>query len=168
MKREQQLNGAGLRGVRVHTKMVTPKGEGGAAHPSRSMMMPTVIDSLPGVLQSLVVQEDIPGLLPLSFQEKQGAMINPSTNKLHLPCLGAVVHMHRTPGGHRTIDVTTGPTPAAFRIPDGVPEHYYLTWDQFLAKRVIKSAAQDEELARKQHRRIMTQTSQNTTEPVLD
>ena len=51
------------------------------------------------------------------------------------------------------------PTPATFRIPGGVPEHFYLTWDQFLAKRVIKSAAQDEELAGKQHRRIMTQTS---------
>ena len=128
MKWEQQLNGAGLRGK--------PKGSGRCSPPARSMMMPTV---LPGVLQSSVVQEDIPGLLLLSFQEKQGARINPSTNKLHLPRLGAVVHMHRTCGGHRIIDVTTGPTPATFRIPDGVPEHCYLTWDQFLEKSVIKS-----------------------------
>ena len=32
MKWEQQLNGTGLWGVRVHTKMVNPKGVGGAAH----------------------------------------------------------------------------------------------------------------------------------------
>ena len=58
--------------------------------------MPTMIDGLPGVLQYTVVEEDIPGLLPLSFQEKQGAMINLRTNKLHLPHLRAVVPMHRT------------------------------------------------------------------------
>ena len=30
---EQKLSDAGLRGVRVHCKMMTPKGVGGAAHP---------------------------------------------------------------------------------------------------------------------------------------
>ena len=48
------------------------------------------------MLHFTVVEEDIPGLLPLSFQEKQGAMINLRTNKLHLPHLRAVVPMHRT------------------------------------------------------------------------
>ena len=103
---EQKVSTVGLRGVRVHSKMMTPKGVGGTAHPTRSMMMPTMIDGLSGVLQYTVVKEDIPGLLPLSFQEKQGAMINLRTNKLHLPHLRAVVPMHRTQGGHRTIDVT--------------------------------------------------------------
>ena len=68
---EQKLSDAGVRGVRVHCKMMTRKGVGGAAHPTRSMMMPTMTDGLPGVLQYTVVEEDIPGLLPLSFQEKQ-------------------------------------------------------------------------------------------------
>ena len=95
---KQKLSSAGLCGVRVHCKMMTPKGVGGTAHPTRSMMMPTVIDGLHGVLQYTVVEEDIPGLLPLSVQEKQGAMINLSTNKLHLQRLRAVVPMHRTPG----------------------------------------------------------------------
>ena len=80
---EQKLSNAGLCGVRVHCKMMTPKGVGGAAHPTISMMMPTMIDGLPGVLQYTVVEEDTPGLLPLSFQEKQGAMISLRTNKLH-------------------------------------------------------------------------------------
>ena len=79
----QKLSNAGFRGVRVHCKMMTPKGVGGTAHPTRSMMMPTMIDGLPGVLQYTVVEEDIPGLLPLSFQKKQGAMINLRTNKFH-------------------------------------------------------------------------------------
>ena len=87
VKWEQKSQSACLRGERVHTKMATPKGVGGAAHPTRSMMMPTMIDSLPGVLQYTVVEEDIPGLLPLSFQEKQGALISEGTNKLHLPRL---------------------------------------------------------------------------------
>ena len=56
-------------------------------------------DGLPGVLQYTVVEGDIPGLLSLSFQEKQGAMINLRTNKLHLPHLRAVVPMHRTQEG---------------------------------------------------------------------
>ena len=33
------------------------------------MMMPTMIEGLPWVLQYTVVEEDIPGLLQLSFQE---------------------------------------------------------------------------------------------------
>ena len=57
---EQKLSNAGLRGVRVHCKMMTPKGVGGTAHPTRSMMMPTMIDGLPKVLQYIVVEEDIP------------------------------------------------------------------------------------------------------------
>ena len=93
---EQKLNDAGLRGVQVHSKIMTLKGLGGAAHPTISMMMPTMIDGLPGVLQYTAVEEDIPGLLPLSFQEKQRVMINLCTNKLHLPRLKEVVHMHRT------------------------------------------------------------------------
>ena len=58
-----------------------------------------------------------PGTVATEFQEKQGAMINLSTIKLHLPRLSAVVPIHRTPGGHRTIDVTTGLTPVTFRVP---------------------------------------------------
>ena len=79
---EQKLNGAGLRGVQVHTKMATPKGVGGAAHPTRSMMMPTMIDGLPRVLQCTAVDEDIPRLLPLSSQEKQGALINVGNSRV--------------------------------------------------------------------------------------
>ena len=82
--------------------------------------MPTMIDGLSGVLQYTVVKEDILGLLPLSFQEKQGAMINLRTNKLHFPHLRAVVPMHRTQGVHRTIDVTMGLTPVTFRVPGEV------------------------------------------------
>ena len=59
---EQKLSTVGLRGVRVHSNMVTPKGVGGTAHPTRSMMVPTMIDGLSGVLQYTVVKEDIPGL----------------------------------------------------------------------------------------------------------
>ena len=84
---ERKLNDVGLRGVQVHTKMVTPKGMERAARSTRSMMMPTMIDGLSGVLQYTVVEEDIPGLLPLSFQEKQGALINLGTNEHHLPRL---------------------------------------------------------------------------------
>ena len=92
------MSTVGLRGVQVHSKMMTPKGVGGTTHLPRSMMIPTMIDGLSGVLQYSVVREDIPGLLPLSFQEKQGAMINLRTNKLHLPHLIAVVPVHRTQG----------------------------------------------------------------------
>ena len=79
----QKLSNAGFRGVRVHCKMMTPKGVGGTAHPTRSMMMPTIIDGLPGLLQCTVVE-------------------------FHFLRLRAVVPLHRTPGGHRTTDVTTG------------------------------------------------------------
>ena len=140
---EQKLSTVGLRGVRVNSKMMTPKGVGGTAHPTRSMMMPTMIDGLSGVLQYTVVKEDIPGLLPLSFQEKQGAMINLCTNELHLPRLKAVVHKHRTSGGHRPIDVTTGLTPATFRVLEEIPQQYGLTGDQFVTGIMVESFTRD-------------------------
>ena len=126
--------------TRVHCKMMTPKGVGGTAHPTRSMMMPTLIDGLPGVLQYTVVEEDIPGLLPLSFQEKQGAIINLRTNKLHLPHLRAVVPMHRTPGVHRAIDVTTGLTPVTFRVPGEVSHQPGLSWHQFVMGGTVENS----------------------------
>ena len=129
---EQKLSAVGLRGVRVNSKVTTPKGAGGTAHPTRSMMMLTTIDGLSGVLHYTVAEEDIPGLLPLSFQEKQGAMINLRTNKLLHPHLRAVVPMHRTQGGHRTIDVTLGLTPVTFRVPEEVSQRFGLSWHQFV------------------------------------
>ena len=143
VKWEQKLNSAGLCGVQVHCKMMTPIGVGGTAHPTRSMMMPTMIDGLPGVLQYTVVEEDIPGLLPLSFQEKQGAMINLRTNKLHLPHLRAVVPMHRTQGVHRTIDVTTGLTPVTFRVPGEVSHQFGLSWHQFVTGGTVENSIRD-------------------------
>ena len=137
---EQKLSTVGLRGVRVNSKMMTPKGVGGTAHPTRSMMMPTMIDGLSGVLHYTVVKEDIPGLLPLSFQEKQGAMINLRTNKLHLPHLRAVVPMHRTQGGHRTIDVTMGLTPVTFRVPEEISKRFGLSWHQFVMGDTVESS----------------------------
>ena len=111
--------------------MMTPKGAGGAAHPTRSIMMPTV------------VEEDIQGLLPWSFQEKQGAMINLRTNKLHLPHLRAVVPMHRTQGAHRTIDVTTGLTLATFRVPGEVLHQFGLSWHQFVMGGTVENSIRD-------------------------
>ena len=143
VKWEHKLSSAGLCGVRVHCKMMTPKGVGGTAHPTRSMMMPTMIDGLPGVLQYTVVEEDIPGLLPLSFQEKQGAMINLRTNKLHLPHLRAVVPMHRTQRWHRTIDVTTGLTPVTFRVLGEVSHQFGLSWHQFVTGGTVENSIRD-------------------------
>ena len=97
------------------------------------------------LLQYTVVEKDIPGLLPLSFQEKQGALIILGTIKLHLPRLEAVAHMHRTSGGHRTVDVTRVSTPATFRVPDGIPQHYGLSWGQCVVKSVPKSTPSNAE-----------------------
>ena len=68
---EQKLNDAGLRGVRVHCKMMTPKGTGGAAHPT-SMMMPTMIDGLPGVAIHSGGRRH-PGTVAIEFSGKAGS-----------------------------------------------------------------------------------------------
>ena len=144
------------------------------------MMIPTMIDGLSAVLQYTVVREDIPGLLPLSFQEKQGAMINLRTNKLHLPHLRAVVHMHRTQGEHRTIDVTIGLTPVTFRVPGEVSQQFGLSWHQFVMGGTVENSIRDgndqlvmkdvtkvmcrvTESIQKQHRKISKPTSHFTS-----
>ena len=68
---EQKLSTVGLRGVRVNSKVMTPQGVGGTAHPTRSMMMPTMIDGLPGVLQYTVVEED--GTVAIEFSGGTGS-----------------------------------------------------------------------------------------------
>ena len=143
VKWEQKLNSAGLCGVRVHCKMMTPIDVGGTAHPTRSMMMPTMIDGLPGVLQYTVVEEDIPGLLPLSFQEKQGAMINLRTNKLHLPHLRAVVPMHRTQGVAPHDRCDDGLTPVTFRVLREVSHQFGLSWHQFVTGGTVENSLRD-------------------------
>ena len=66
------MHDAGLRGVQVHARMITTKGVGGAAHPTRSVMMP-MIDGPPGVLQYTVVEEDIPGTVAIELRGKAGS-----------------------------------------------------------------------------------------------
>ena len=62
-------------------------------------------------------------------------MINLCTNKLQLPRLKAV--------GHRTIDVTTGLTPATFRVPEDIPQQCGLSWDQFVTGCMVENVARD-------------------------
>ena len=73
VKWKQKLSDAGLRGVRVHCKMMTPKGVGGTAHPTRSMMVPTMIDGLSGVLQYTVVRGGHPGTVAIEFSGETGS-----------------------------------------------------------------------------------------------
>ena len=80
-------------------------------------------------------EEDIPGRLPLSFQEKQ--------DKLHLPHLRAVVPMHRTQGRHRTIDVTMVLTPVTFRVPEEVSHQFGLSWYQFVTGGTVENPIRD-------------------------
>ena len=51
--------------------------------------------------------------------------------------------MHRTSGGHRTIDVTTGLSPATFGVPGEIPQHYRLTWDQFATRSMVENITRD-------------------------
>ena len=68
---ERKMHDAGLRGVEVHARMITTKGVRGAAHPTRSVMMP-MIDG-PGVLQYTMVEEDIPGTVDIELRGKAGS-----------------------------------------------------------------------------------------------
>ena len=74
---EQKLNDAGLRGVQVDSKMMTPDRR------------------TPGCVAAHGTRRH-PGTVAIEFSGQAGAMINLCTNKLHLPRLKAVVHMHRT------------------------------------------------------------------------
>ena len=135
---EQKLSDTGLRGVRVHCKMMTPKGVGGAAHPTRSIIMPTMIDGLLGVLQYTVVEEDIPGLLP-QFSRETGSDDQfaheqaPSSSRFHAS------HTR----GHLTMHVTTGLTPVTFRVPEDIPQQFGLTWHQFVTGTTVDNPIRD-------------------------
>ena len=111
---EQKLSSVGLCGVRVHCKMMTAREVGGTAHPTRSMMLPTMIDGLPGVLLHCGGGGH-PGTVAIEFSGETGSddqfaheQAPPSTiSEQSFPCIA-----HK--GGHRTIDVTMGLTPATF------------------------------------------------------
>ena len=48
--------------------------------------------------------------------------------------------MHRTQGGHRTIDVTMGPTPVTFRVPEEISPRFWLSWHQFVMGDTVESS----------------------------
>ena len=70
-------------------------------------------------------------------------MINLCTNKFHRPRPKAVVQMHCTSGGHRTIDVTTGLTPTTFHVPEEIPQHNGLTLDELVTRNMVGSVNRD-------------------------
>ena len=53
--------------------MMTPKGVGGTAHPTRSMMMPTMIDGLSGVLQYTCGKGGHPRTVAIEFSGETGS-----------------------------------------------------------------------------------------------
>ena len=70
---EQKLSTVGLRGVRVNSKVMNPKGVGGAAHPTISMMMPTMIDGLPWGVAVHCGRGGHPGNVAIEFSGETGS-----------------------------------------------------------------------------------------------
>ena len=140
---EQKLSSAGLCGVRVHCKMMTPK-RCRRCSTSHKIDDDAYYDRRTcwGVAVHCGRRRH-PGIVAIEFSGETGAMINLRTNKLHLPHLRAVVPMHRTPGCHRTIDVTTGLTPVTFRVPEEISHQFGLTWHHFVTGSTVENPIRD-------------------------
>ena len=115
---EQKLNGAALRGVQVHTKMTIPKEK----RHSKSHKINDDAHNDRQTSWSFAVhggRRRQTRLLPLSFHEKQEALINLGTNKLHLtrlknggPCTS---YSRRTPHDRCDDGTDAGYVPSTWR-----------------------------------------------------
>ena len=102
---EQDLRSRGLK-PRWCNRVVRTKGIGGEAKSLGVCELPLGIGGVSGILETAVVEGEVPLLLPVKLLKQLRSVINLDEECLELRSIGAVVPMNPLPSGHYTIEVT--------------------------------------------------------------
>jgi hypothetical protein len=91
-------------------------GIGGKAVAAGVALGPCGIAGINGLLETVVVEQEVPALLPVGLLEKLGASVGLAKESIHFLAFNASVDVQRPRSGHRTISILDFP-PAGFAVP---------------------------------------------------
>ena len=133
---EDELSRSGLRVVQVPAPKSAPTG--GAARVAKAVLAPISPGGVPGVVQFVVIEDNIPPLLSVGLLEHLGARIDLVSNNIHFHNIDVGMRMTNLPSGHRAIQLVQwagGPFP----VPPSAKEQFGLADDAFM-KDAVSSA----------------------------
>lgn len=141
---QQKLHSHGIR-VKWIPKTSTAKGVGGNATCVGVVLIPIGIAGVNGILETTVVDGDVPLLLPVRMLTGLKAVINLESMSLHLRAYDVEVPLHELPSGHVTVDIMdfdNGKFSMPMDVPGCIPEdfHVFLSRDE-CGSSSVKSAA---------------------------
>ena len=101
---ERKLYGHGVR-IKWIPKESNARGVGGNATCVGVALIPIGLGGIHGILETTVVDGDVPLLLPVRMLKGLKAVVNMETMRLSLNAYGVEVDMHELPSGHVTVDI---------------------------------------------------------------
>ena len=101
---EEDLKSRGLK-PRWCNRVVRTKGIGGEAKSLGVCELPLGIGGVSGILETAVVEGEVPLLLPVKLLKQLRSVINLDEECLEMRAIGTTVPMTRLPSGHYTIEV---------------------------------------------------------------
>ena len=123
---DRTLSSVGLRSVEVPSVASAPTGIGGQATVVRSVLVPISPGGVPGVINFLVIQSNVPPLLSVGLLEHLGASFDLVSNHVRFEKIGVQLRMGVQTSGHRTIPLVQW-TGGHFPVPDAVKQEYGLS-----------------------------------------
>ena len=140
---QQKLHGHGIR-VKWIPKTSTAKGVGGNATCVGVVLIPIGIAGVNGILETTVVDGDVPLLLPVRMLTGLKAVINLESMSLHLRAYDVEVPLHELPSGHVTVDIMdfdNGKFSMPMEVPGCIPEDFQVFLSDGCSNASLKSAA---------------------------
>ena len=116
---QQQLRKHGLQG-KWTGKQSSAKGVGGQAKAHGVILLPLGVGGVNGILETTVVEGDVPLLLPIRMMRSLQAVVDLDKLTFHMKTYDITVSMTELPSGHVTIDVMNFDS-GGFRLPVGIP-----------------------------------------------
>lgn len=112
---QEELARHGLR-IKWTPKVSTARGVGGDAKVEGVALIPIGIGGINGVLETTVVQGNVPLLLPIRLLRALGAVIDLDKLNMHIHRHGVVVSLREMPSGHVTTNIVSF-APGHFEVP---------------------------------------------------
>eukprot|EP00439_Symbiodinium_sp_Y106_P037017 s2656_g4.t1 len=127
---EHELDRCGLKALEIPTTAPAPTGIGGAAQVSKTALVPISPGGVPGVIQFLVIDGEVPPLLSVGLLEHLGANMDLTTNEVRLKNIDVNLKMVSLPSGHRAIQLVEW-TGGDFPVPQMARDQYGLSEGAF-------------------------------------
>ncbi|CAE7309094.1 unnamed protein product, partial [Symbiodinium necroappetens] len=128
---EDELARSGLQALEVPTTSTAPSGIGDSAKVSKTVLVPISPGGIPGVVQFVVIENNVPPLLSVRLLEHLGAQMDLVSNREHFRKIGVDMKMTNLPTGHRAIPLVEW-TGGKFPVPEAAKEQFSLDDDAFM------------------------------------